>query len=333
MKNLQRVADSNFDRFQAGNNLISKNQSQLNKLLPQLELRAKKAPEDSQIKAKLEAKKNALIKLKAKLDKAVLKVSKLYVVEKPEQLKRLTAALKSVTTIMENKPPLGVSKALRSCSNELTSLREGVFIGAAVDKKTLSILACRKAVKHVEALIESTNKAIASVGKENEVRVEESEEKILDEFGKVLKQTQKESENISALQKKPFVLTRVPVVPLIKGPLNTPSLKKAGFDIVKVGDYNVIHNQLVLGINKSFLELRKGAIERQVDPKKIIAKATEIKKMIEKQTGQKYFFVLDRPYGATGGSWFWLMTERDLSAFARAFAGGHVKIDRFGFAF
>jgi hypothetical protein len=333
MKNPQRVVDSNFDRFQARNNLISKNQSQLNKLLPQLELRAKKAPEDSQVKAKLELKRSELVKLKAKLEKAVLKVSKLYVVEKPEQLKRLTAALKSITAIMQSKPPLGVSKCLKASANELTSLREGVFIGAAVDKKALSIIACHKAVKQVDELISSTQKAIANVGQEDEVRAAESEEKELQDFGKVLKQTQKEAQNISALQSKPFVLTRVPVVPLTKGSLNTSALQRAGFQVDKVSDYTVFHNQLVLGINKSFLELRKGAIERQIDPKKIMAKATEVKKMIEKQTGQKYFFVLDKPYGAVGGSWFWLMTERDLKAFAKVFPGGFVKIDRFGFAF
>jgi hypothetical protein len=333
MKNPQRVVDSNFDRFQARNNLVSKNQSQLNKLLPQLELRAKKAPEETQVKEKLQARAKALVALKAKLEKATLKVSKLYVVEKPEQLKRLTSALKTVQTILASKPPLGVSKCLKAASNELTSLREGVFIGAAVDKKTLSIIACTKAVKHVEQLIANAQNAVANVGQEEEVRAAESEENEVDNFGKVLKQTEKEAHNIDALQKKPYVLTRVPVVPLLKGAINTGALNKAGFKIDRIGDYNVFHNQLVLGINKSFLELRKGQIERQIDPKKIMAKANEIKKMVEKETGVKYHFVLDKPYGAKGGSWFWLMTERDLSAFSKAFPGGFVKVERFGFAF
>jgi len=333
MKNPQRVVDSNFDRLQARNNLVSKNQSQMNKLLPMLELRAKKGDADSQIKAKLELRAKALVELKAKLEKATVKVSKLYVVEKPEQLKRLTSALKSVSSIMENRPPVGVSKALKACVNELTSLREGVYVGAAVDKKTLSILACTNAVKQVETLIEATKKKIENVGKDEQDVMAAAEEQSYQEIEKVLEMTQKESQNIDQLHKRPFVLTRVPVIPLSKGPLNVSVLQKVGFKTDMVSGYTVMHNQLVLGVNKQMLELKKGGISRVIDTKVVLDKALEVKKMVEKQTGAKYQFVTEKPYGASGGAWFWLMTERDLNLFAKSFPGGHVKLERWGFAF
>jgi hypothetical protein len=95
----------------------------------------------------------------------------------------------------------------------------------------------------------------------------------------------------------------------------------------------VIHNQLTLGINKSLLELKRGGIEKIIDTQKVFKKAQEMKKFVEKQTGTKYFFVSEKPYGASGGSWFWLMTERDMDAFAKALPGAHVKLERWGFAF
>jgi hypothetical protein len=334
MKNPQRVVESNFDKLQARQGLAAKNQSQMVKLLPQLQLAGKKEKPEEHVQQKLEARSKGLKQLKANLDKVVVSVSKLYVVDREQQLKKLTSSLKKVKGIIDNKPPLGVQKHLRACVNELTSLREGVYTGAAVDKKTLSILACTKAVAHVETLITSNTKALKRLkaGAEGAAEISAAdEEQMYGDIAKVLQQTQKESKNINDLKERQFVVTRVPIIPLSKLPLNPEKLKAQGFKAEGLGGYPVMHNQLVLGINKSMLEVRD--ISKAIKPETILEAAKKVKTLIEKQTKQKLYFVDEKPYGAIGGAWFWLMNERELSAFAKAFPGRHVQLTRFGFAF
>src|ERR1700692_4831233 len=137
---MMRVADSNFDRLQARSGLTAKNQSQMEKIISALQIGSKAGPDDAQILMKAEKRVTALKELRAQLATATVAVSQLYVVSKPKQLQRLTAALKAVKTIAESKPPVGVQTHLRAALNELTSLREGVYVGAATSKRALSII-------------------------------------------------------------------------------------------------------------------------------------------------------------------------------------------------
>src|SRR5579862_7357306 len=148
--NMMRVADSNFDRLQARNATGAKNLSQMDRIIDSMTMGG--TPDISE-EAKLEAvaaRVKALTEVRAKLLRLTIVMSKLYTAPKPEQLKKLTAARKAVQQIIDDKPPVGVSKPLRACVNELTSLREGVFIGAASDKRSLTLLAVQATIEHVD---------------------------------------------------------------------------------------------------------------------------------------------------------------------------------------
>lgn len=332
MKNPQRIVDSTFDRLQARSGLAAKNLSQMNKLLPQLELSGKKEKDQSQITAGLETRAARLKALRTSLQKTVVSLSKLYVVPKEEQLKKLSASLKKVKGIIDDKPPIGVSKQLRACVNELTSLREGVYTGAAVDKKTLSIIACNKAVEHLDTLIASNKRSIEKNKAGSEVTAAD-DEGMYGDIEKVLQQTQKEADNINALHRRPFVLTRVPLIPITKAILSVDALKLKGFKADNLGGYPVLHNQLVIGINKSMLELKDAEKAKSITPQRMLEQAEKVKKMIEKQMGVKLYFVDEKAYGAQGGAWYWVMSERELKLFSSVFPGRHVQLQRFGFAF
>jgi hypothetical protein len=332
MKNQQRVVDSNFDRLQARNGTSAKNQSQMVKLLPQLSLSGKKGPDEAQILAKMEKRAQALAELQTTLSKATLSVSKLYVAEKPQQLKKLTAALKTVKTILENKPPLGVSKALKACVNELTSLREGVYLGTATDKKTLSIIACQDATKVVASLIESNAKSIERA-KTEALGSEEADEQMYDEALKVLQQTQKESHNLNKIKEHGWAVARVPVIPIAKFNLSVEKLRTLGFKADSVGGYPVIHNQLVIGISKNMLDIKESQKGKSTDPAKFRAVADQLRKELSKHQKVKLHFVDERAYGATGGAWFWVMPEQQLNLLASAFPGKRIVMQRWGFAF
>lgn len=337
VKNVQRIADSNFDRLQAKRGLTAKNQSQMTKLLPMLQVGSKAGPDEAQALAKMEARVAALKELRATLYKATVSVSKLHVVDKEQQLKKLTSARKKVVAIAASKPPVGVSKALRACVNELTSLREGVFVGTATSKKTLAIIACSNAVEHVDGLIAKTQERIAA--HKSETVAASGDPVFQDEVVKVIQRTAEDAHKLASLKDKSFVVSRVPVVAVAKTMLDANKLKAKGFKAEDIGGYPVVHNQLVIGINKVMIGLKKSDVDDQgkstkpIGPEKWLGAAEQVLAMIRKQTKIKYQLVDTRPYGHAGGAWFWAMPERDLNAFASAFPGKAVQLRNWGFAF
>lgn len=337
MKNVQRVADSNFDRLQATQGLTAKNQSQMTKLLPMLQVGSKAGPDEAQVIAKMEARVKALKELRASLHKATESLAKLHIVDKEQQLKKLTSARKKVVAIAESKPPVGVSKALRACLNELTSLREGVYIGTATTKKTLAIVACSNAVEHVDGLIGKAEQRLSQA--KSGVEAGSSDPVFQDEVVKVIQKTAEDAHKLESLKGKSFVMSRVPVVAIAKSMLDANVLKRKGFKAEDIGGYPVVHNQLVIGINKAMLDLKKNEISdlgqtvKTISTDRWVNAAEQVLAMIRKQTKVKYQLVDARPYGHSGGAWFWAMPERDLNLFASAFPGKAVALKSWGFAF
>jgi hypothetical protein len=337
MKNAMRVVDSNFDRMQARRGLTAKNQSQLTKLIPILQMGSKKGPDDATVQMKMEARIAALKELKANLNKIVVRLSDLYSLDEQTRLKRLTAARKKIKAIIEDRPPIGVSKALRAALNELTSLREGVFVGAAVTKKSLAILSCTNAVTEVQSAIDSTRVKLQAHKQEVEGGSSDPLFQNGDEIEQILEQTKKEGKALPVIKDKAFAIARVPIVVIpSKGFLNTEALSQSGFKADSVGGYAVIHNQLVLGINpKELIKLNKGQREqgKEIPREKWLEAADRVKKLIERQQKIKLTFVVDRPYGGGGGAWFWLMPEREASLLKNAFPGRAINVKQWGFAF
>jgi hypothetical protein len=335
MKNPVRIADSNFDRFQARQGLTAKNQSQMDKIVSALQIGSKAGPDDAEILAKAERRVASLKELKAQLADALVKVSTLYVASKPKQLQRLTAALNTVTTIANSKPPVGVKNHLRAAQNELTSLREGVYIGAATSKKALSLISCTEALAHVDSLIflaESRFTSLkAAAGPDDQLWTEEIEN--------VIRQTSEDSKALQSLKNKDWVISRVPVIVVAKasnkaatGYLSVDALKRVGLKVSSLGGYPVLHNQLVIGINPrvfgmSAEDKKKGKSIPREDWFKV---ADEVRKLIQKQTKQKLQFVDEKAYGAAGGAWFWVMPDREVDLFASAFPGKAVKLQNWG---
>jgi hypothetical protein len=337
MKNLVRIADSNFDRLQARQGLTAKNGSQMDKIVASLQMGSKAGPDDAQVLAKAERRVEGLKMLKAQLTDATVQVSKLYVASKPKQLQRLTAALKAVTEIANSKPPVGVKKHLKAAINELTSLREGVFTGAATSKKALSLISCTDAITHVGTLLEAAQHAYDS----KKVTAGPDDQLWTDNIAEVIHQTNEESKKLQSLKDKDWVISRVPVIAVAKasnkaatGYLSVEALKRAGLKAESLGGYPVLHNQLVIGINPRVFGLseKERASGKSIPREDWFRVADEVRKLIQKQTKQKLSFVDEKAYGAAGGAWFWVMPEREIDMFASAFPGKAVKLMNWGLA-
>ncbi|BAG41448.1 hypothetical protein [Ralstonia phage phiRSL1] len=135
---------------------------------------------------------------------------------------------------------------------------------------------------------------------------------------------------LHALKEQHVVVTRAPIIPIAPG-LEAVKLKAQGFNVQDMGGYPVIHDQLVLGVSRKAVEATNGG--KAPKPDSFFKMAASLKRQLEKRMKQKLVFVDEKSHGAHGGSWFWLMKERDADQLARAFPSKQIKIQRFGFAF
>jgi hypothetical protein len=147
------------------------------------------------------------------------------------------------------------------------------------------------------------------------------------------------------------------------GFLNLELLTDLGFKSDMIGGYAVIYGQVVLAVNPRdmFMTIKKKIKKTGETIEKVVPKVTtdravkftkdlpgmvdkkrsmnsldiakQYKKLLENKTNQKYSFVSEKPYGHKGVTYYWLMPDRDLTRFAKAFPGKHVGMDSWGFAF
>ena len=249
--NMMRVADSNFDRLQARNATTAKNLSQMDRIIESMTMGG--TPSVSE-EAKLEAvaaRARDLKEVRAKLMRLTIVMSKLYTAPKPDKLKKLTAARKAVQQIIDDKPPVGVAKPLRACVNELTSLREGVFIGAVSDRKALTLLTVQATIEHVDDLIKKCEARSTNIKAQLAVNAGSGMDE--GDVDKVIRRNAKESAKMPNLANKDYGVVRAAVVPVLTKFFPPErlidSLKHMGFSVDNMAGYPAIHNQLLIGVN------------------------------------------------------------------------------------
>ena len=280
-----------------------------------------------------------------KLRKLNAALVSLAVSERPQQLKRLLQAKVYVEGIKKDAPQ-GLGPYLEALTNEIVSLREGVFSGDA-QPSDLMLLSGVKTLDTVKELK-------ASIG----ARIKAAEEPTgeLDPAEKLILKNREFEKKVPDVTDKPFSITRVPVVFSASytrdqssvGHLDVKKLDSLGFKADLLDGYAVIHNQVVLGIN--LLEIAEHPEVRTKVPtfkkekweKKTVKRsgnaldvAKSVKAMLERKTKTRWEFVSEHPSKThvKGTPWFWLMPVQDINRFAAAFPGGHVKLQSWGFAF
>lgn len=322
-----RVADNMFDRIQIRNGLGAKSQTQMDRIVAALQASGKPLEEEAVITARLETRVGKLNKLKADLSKMEVSLAELPLLEPARQMKRITSQLKVIEAVLAAKPPVGVSKHLKICMNELTSLREGVYVGSATKRKALAVATVTAAIAVINEMHET------SATKLSLVKSGSDDNLFSDDALRVIKNNEAESHKLDAIHRKSFVIARVPVVPVAKSFLTVDKLKHQGFKAESLGGYPVMHNQLVIGINKKMLDEKQQAKGAKIKPEHWYDAADKIRKLIQKQTNKTLFFVSERPYGAQGGAWFWVMSEKEMSLFGASFPGKRVQLTSWGLAF
>lgn len=110
-------------------------------------------------------------------------------------------------------------------------------------------------------------------------------------------------------------------------------LIKQGFKVDNIDGYSIVQDQLVLGVSKeafrAFNEERKRkdkiSINQLLD--ELINRLSVATKKTYEQPVPGYSVAYN------GALWFWLMTQSDVNAMAKAFPGNRIKLTEWGFAF
>lgn len=245
-------------------------------------------PDDSEnVKAKTEARVTALNVVIGKLKKVEAYLSVLSTLPKPRQLKRLAEAARGLSELHATRLPIGAKRHVEACLNEVVSLREGVYVSSSVlDQQTLALTASAKARNELQAIVESAQHRL------EKVMADSMSDSDMDEFYRkadaVIKKNAAEVHKLTPIADKPFVIVRVPVIPM-DGSISTERLPQLGFKSESLSGYPVIHNQLVLGINPKmmashnpemndkFAEMSKKLKDSGVDPLEIARARLKLK--------------------------------------------------------
>ena len=122
-------------------------------------------PDDAEnLKFKTEARVAELGVLIGKVNKVQAYLAELYVLPKPRQLKRLSAASSALRELHAAKLPTGAKRHIAACLNEVISLREGVYTSnTKLDKQTLALTASSRAKTELQSMVESAQHRLEKV--------------------------------------------------------------------------------------------------------------------------------------------------------------------------
>ena len=283
------------------------------------------------------------------------------------QLAVLNAVRKRINEVHAGAPN-ELRSSLKMLTNEVISLREGVQAGL-VSAEDMYLQSTKDVLLSAKRLQASASKQLTAIGYgstdhgEDWARVIQRNSKFKADIAKTE----------ASVQKQGFGFARVPVsLSFVRNMRNKHSsvgflslelLDDLGFKADMIGGYAVIYGQVVIGVDptEAFVvtedvDPETGKVTKKMTPKFVKEKvikftkdvggfadkkrqvtsldlAKQFKKLLEAKTNVKYSFVSEKPHGHKGTSYFWLMPDRDLARFAKAFPGKHVGMDAWGFAF
>lgn len=283
-------------------------------------------------KEKLTARAAQLRVLAQKFDKVFAGMADTYVMDHKRQLKRIQVIIAKVKELHDTQLPIGAKRHVATCINELTSIKEGVHaLNAAADKKMLTMIAAKTAKDELLAMAVATEARIESIEADSST-VDDLEE-FYRKAADVIKKHAGKAEDIKAIKNKAFIIARMPIVPA-DDKLSAERLATAGFQVESIGNYAVLQNQLVIGINPRFLMgEHSGEVKGEKASKLIRAEVERLRKFLEKKTNVGYQLVSEKAKSEGSGTWFWLMNDNDISRLARVSPGGRIQIKAWGFAF
>lgn len=289
--------------------------------------------EDARKQSKLEAQARTLNTIANDLVKIHASLTALPTVGKDQRVLILSQAIGKIRRFQENGLPLGSARPVRHTINELVSMREAVLSGTPMKKRDFVAVVMTDAIKAIRASHESAAEKLQVVksnrkGSSFISPKEQSIEEIYKKAGEVIKRSTSEKDSLESIGTKPFVIARVPIVPVASPNIDASKLKRLGIKSDSIANYPVIHNQIVLGINREVLE-KTGKGGKSETAREA---AERIANIVSKQHRTVLNFVTDKGYPYKSAVWYWLAPKQEINALSKA-ANGRLNIQQWGFAF
>lgn len=148
-------------------------------------------------------------------------------------------------------------------------------------------------------------------------------EKLLENAPHLIKKYSKSSKLLSEIHAKKFIMARgIPVIPLTTPIMSYDELRKMHFPVDRIGQYTVLENQIVLGLNVNWANSVKQETKR-----KPAQMAEFIVKQMNSRTGNRYL-ILGPAYHHKRGLYFWIAPQHHVDLMLKATGG--LKKDRKG---
>jgi len=314
--------ENNFDKLQAKMGLAAKNLSQFSKLSERGISEAHEQRIQAATNHRLEVRVTNLKRLLAFLVDQSTKLSTIQAVGSAQRMAIVTSVLRKIeATRNKDNLPQGASNHLRKIQNELVSMREGVF-ASAVSTKNLISNQFPAAIEQVGHMLEIATARLEAA--KNMSAATDLAEEAYKKAEKIIQQNANEAKRLESIERRPFTVVRVPIVPISEPPISSAKLKTMGVKAEDLAGYPLIHNQMVIGINKEILEKKGRKMQKPAEA------AEEILQMLKKETGKKLVMVVETANRAKGALWYWIAPQDEVNKLMKS-AGGRLNIKRWGF--
>lgn len=216
------------------------------------------------------------------------------------------AVLKRLTEI---KTPIGLKTYVTEFQNEIESARDAFQTGD-IPFEDISFNSVKELKKITETLIDSLNARITDL-KENGVDLSyvRDETKAVED---TLQNANKEMQRLARIKNKPYLVCKAPVIPVPHNAYFIMENLKRWFRISAIGGYPILHDQLVVGVNRS--------VTKQSSTETTLR---EVIKKLETRKGVKYIKIAAHGASAAvagrGIVWYWLMPEDSAELFRKCF--------------
>lgn len=234
-----------------------------------------------------------------------------YVGELPEYTnkKRIAFTNAVLKRLDEVKVPIGLKLYVTKFQNEIESARDAFQTGD-IPFEDISFDSVKELKKITETLIDSLNTRITDL-KENGVDLSyvRDETKAVED---TLQNANKEMQRLARIKNKPYLVCKAPVIPVPHNAYFIMENLKRWFRISAIGGYPILHDQLVVGVNRS--------VTKQSSTETTLR---EVIKKLETRKGVKYIKIAAHGASAAvagrGIVWYWLMPEDSAELFRKCF--------------
>jgi len=309
--------------------------------------------------------------VETRLRRLNIALANIAVSDRKVQLKLIRSARTYIEEKIKPEPVQGISADLRVLDNELQSLYEGVKANSAT-MSDMVLLSGVRAINNVRSLIVAGSEKLKQLESATDAHADSSSYEIEQARQAMEKVPSIEDREFIAWRLPvAFSGTNSSDSKFSKvGYMSVEKLDSLGFKASTIGGYTVIKKQLCIGINPKTLYREVEAKDEQgntvfeadgTTPKTVMKRrivkvkvqrnkggkpvkveerrertphdeALAVLKMIEDSTKTSYTLITSKPTSYKGATWFWAMASADVRRFAKAFPGGRIDVQKWGFA-